>query len=91
MSGTGVPEGFRLPWNTTVTMADVWAENPELQKRVSVAPRQPKAKWLKTKAINAGLRAEADRVAERERQKRFVADYQRRHSNLSDSEGAINA
>ena len=25
MSGTGVPEGFTLPWNTTVTMADVWS------------------------------------------------------------------
>lgn len=31
MSGTGVPEGFTLPWNRTVTMADVWnrmAEKP---------------------------------------------------------------
>lgn len=43
MSGTSVPEGFTLPWNTTVTMADVWAAKPELQKRVSLAPR-PRAK-----------------------------------------------
>lgn len=24
--GMAVPEGFRLPWNTTRTMADVWDE-----------------------------------------------------------------
>lgn len=24
--GTAVPEGFTLPWNRTVTMADVWAD-----------------------------------------------------------------
>lgn len=23
-AGKAVPEGFTLPWNTTVTMADVW-------------------------------------------------------------------
>lgn len=25
-TGTAVPEGFSLPWNTTRTLADAWAE-----------------------------------------------------------------
>ena len=29
--GTGVPADFTLPWNTTRTMADVWAEDPSYE------------------------------------------------------------
>lgn len=32
-TGTGVPDDFRLPWNTTVSMADVWAENIAAQRK----------------------------------------------------------
>jgi len=32
MSGTSVPEGFRMPWNTTRSMADVWAPSIEAHK-----------------------------------------------------------
>lgn len=39
-----VPPDFRLPWNATVTMADVWSEKPDLQKRVCLAPPRPRAK-----------------------------------------------
>ncbi len=30
---SAVPEGFTLPWNTTVTMADVWAEQIAAQRK----------------------------------------------------------
>ena len=29
--GSAVAEGFTLPWNTTRTMADVWAEDPSYE------------------------------------------------------------
>lgn len=41
MSGTGVPAGFKLPWNTTRTMADVWAPSFEAHKR-GIAERTAK-------------------------------------------------
>ena len=29
--GSAVAEGFTIPWNTTRTMADVWAEDPSYE------------------------------------------------------------
>lgn len=49
MSGTGVPEGFTLPWNTTVTMADVWRRSLDTA--------------AKAKAEKAELRRLADAAA----------------------------
>lgn len=88
MSGTGVPEGFTLPWNVTVTMADVWAGEFAEHERIRIERKAQVQK--QARARNAELRAEAERVADRERQKRFLAGYQRQHSNLSDNEGASN-
>lgn len=53
MSGTGVPEGFTLPWNTTVTMAD--AEDRKRAMRKALDERN--------KALRAELRRQADEAA----------------------------
>lgn len=37
---TAVPADFRLPWNTTRTMADVWGISPE-PKSVADLPKEP--------------------------------------------------
>ena len=37
--GSAVPEGFSLPWNTTRTMADVWAEDEEYEQARSSGSR----------------------------------------------------
>jgi hypothetical protein len=34
MNGTGAPEGFALPWNTTRTMGDVWADERREAQRI---------------------------------------------------------
>jgi len=34
MSGLAVPEGFSLPWNTTRTMGDVWADERREAQRI---------------------------------------------------------
>lgn len=34
MSGTAVPGDFRLPWNTTRSMADVWADERREAQRI---------------------------------------------------------
>lgn len=53
MSGTAVTRGFKLPWNTTVTMAE-----PDERKRA-----QRKALDEKNKAERAELRRLADEAA----------------------------
>ena len=62
MSGSAVPEGFTLPWNTTRTMADVWSKAIDGNAR--------------RKSELAGIRAAAAKADELERQRRFVSDYQ---------------
>lgn len=60
MSGTGVPKGFTLPWNTTRTMADALAEY------------DAKAEQRRIRAV------EREKARHLERQRQFVAEYQRR-------------
>lgn len=52
--GMAVPEGFRLPWNTTRTMADVWAEDPAYEvARVTGAMGGAATKKRRTKMEKA--------------------------------------
>lgn len=47
MSGSAVPEGFTLPWNTTRTMADVWSrsERAKLERQELRRQADAAAKW----------------------------------------------
>jgi hypothetical protein len=56
--GQAVGEGFRLPWNVTRSLADVWAE--EQQRLRSVSRKQ---RFERDRLIRAGLRREADLAA----------------------------
>ena len=42
--GSAVPEGFVLPWNTTRTMADVWAAEWAARREDRPAKPQPAPK-----------------------------------------------
>lgn len=55
-TGTAVPEGFRLPWNTTRTMAQVWT--PDNRKtHVKKGLGRPKGVLVSPKVAYAGREA----------------------------------
>lgn len=50
--GRGVPLSFRLPWNTTRTMDDVWPHDPKLDVRA--VPESKELPLKKPKPRKAG-------------------------------------
>lgn len=72
---TAVPADFRLPWNTTRTLADVWGTNPAPEPVEDAPPckaskRQPLSRSEAAKRGGDALAAK--------RRKQFVEDYQKR-------------
>lgn len=59
--GTAVASDFRLPWNTTRSMADVWAEEFAARQRRRAETR--KERFARDRVIRFSLRREADLAA----------------------------
>ena len=79
MNGTGVPEGFTLPWNTTRSLAEVWAddfaaEEGKRRERRREIQRRHRAK-------NAEIRGQVAKAIKADDRRRVTAAY-RPYSNL---------
>lgn len=79
MTGTGVPEGFTLPWNLTVSLADVWAAEFAAAERIRLERRRETQRRYRAKM--AGVRVDAAKAAKADVRRRLHSDY-KRHSNV---------
>lgn len=70
--GRAVPEGFALPWNTTVTMADAWAAEFAEAERIRLERHRDAQR--RHRARNAEIRGQVVKAIKADDRRRVTTD-----------------